>query len=368
MLNNPISLITGVPGAGKSLRAVWHGVEFAKKGRKVFFYNLDGIDIEKINEKFQVEVYKVSDDFTIEKWQELPENSVLIVDEAHNFFPVRTKDKAPDWLNKLTEIRHFGIQLILVTQDSRNLDAFVRRLVGEHEHLTRKAGLAGAMLRTFQQCADNVNDYHLQQTAQSSAWKYPKEFYDMYKSATLHVIKPKVPKKILFAVIALLFLTFLIPFLIWKFKSTTFNSGTSAEQVDEKKSQKNVFDGEKSNLQKSWETVDDYIADVTPLTPVAPWTAPIYKNLEPTGIPELYCFASGYENSKNRNCKCFTEQMTRVRDIPMIVCEQIVKDGFYNPYREKNNNVEFMPPTTENKSESLVSGGGASVSIPSDSK
>ena len=133
--------------------------------------------------------------YPIEEWNKLPAGSVLVVDEAHKYFPVRQPGRPPQWIQDLTEIRHFGIELILVSQDPRNIDAFVRRLIGVHKHLTRKAGLNGAMVRTFQGVSEDPNDYANRQSSEQVPWKYPKHLFQAYESASLHVVKPKIPKK-----------------------------------------------------------------------------------------------------------------------------------------------------------------------------
>lgn len=360
MLNNPISLITGVPGAGKSLRAVWHGIELAKAGRKVFFYNMDGLDPSKIEADFDATVYNVSEDFTMEKWRELPSGSVLIIDEAHKYFPVRQKDAVPSWMVPMTEARHFGIQIILVTQDPRNLDAFVRRLVGEHEHLNRKAGLNGALVRTFQQISENPDDYHAKESASAVPWVYPKKIFDVYKSASLHVIKPKFPKKILFAVVLI---PLIIGFLIYAYMKVT-DMGSEPEGNEAPKSQKSALglnnEQEKSVRETAWKDSETFVKAHTPLIPVAPWSAPIYEGTAPTRIPEIYCIASGLEGSKDRSCNCYTEQVTKIRNIPVSVCEQAVKDGIYNPYKPLPS-TNTAPIAGQGSTGALPPGGGAVI-------
>lgn len=358
MLNNPITLITAVPGAGKTLRSIYEGIELAKDGRKVFFYGVDGINCDKIKELFDVDTYKLDDDWTLEKWKQLPEKSVLIVDEAHKFLPVRQPGKPPQWIQDLTEIRHFGIQLILITQDPRNIDAFVRRLVGEHLHLSRKAGFAGAMVRTFQGCVENTDDYTQRQSSTQSPWLYDKKLYDVYKSASLHVIKPKLPKKMVFAFSALIFLIFLIPFLIYKFKDTMF--GEKEPEVKEGVSTpKNVF---KSNNEKEvFYEAEEYLKAHTPIIPLAPWSAPIFQEkLEVKTNPRVFCVIFGNQSDKDYRCNCYTEQMTKLKNIPLPICEQAVREGIYNPYKEPFENNNYITPPREN----VQSPGGNNILIP----
>lgn len=332
MLTQPITLITGVPGAGKTLRAIYEGLELQKDGREVFAFGIDGLDPDLIE--------SLPEDWDITKWQELPDGAVLIVDEAHKYFPVRTKDKVPDWMSKLTEIRHYGKNLILITQDPRNIDAFVRRLVGEHLHLTRKAGLKGALVRTFEGVADNPDDYHAKKNASAVAWLYPKKLFKVYKSATMHVMKPKLPLKFIFFAVLLLVLLFIaVPLIVSTYKKSVGRMGVNevaeASSV-ETKSQKNAFAFSSDSSKRVYHTSEDYVKAHTPLVEVAPWSAPIYHDSPVVNVPRIFCYAYGYENTPQRVCKCKTEQLTTIENIPPIVCEKVIKDGVYDPYHNFN--------------------------------
>lgn len=332
MLQQPINLITGVPGAGKTLRALHEGIELAKNGHEVFTFGLDGLNTDKIRQYFGVEIIDITNKLDISKWRELPSGSVLIVDEAHKFFPVRQPGKAPEFISDLTEIRHYGIILILVTQDARNIDSFVRRLVGEHLHVSRKAGLSAAMVRTFQGVADDVNDFTLRQSSTVAPWSYDKRLYECYTSSTLHVIKPKIPKKIWFAGFLALLIICAVPYVIYTFKSSVSSPSAEGKKSPSPSSQNSSSPILSSTEKSPWDSGDDFIKAHTPLFPVAPWSAPIYKDLKPTSVPKILCIASGYENAPDRTCNCYTEQVTRIHNIPKPICEIMVRDGQYNPY------------------------------------
>lgn len=353
MLTQPITLVTGTPGAGKTLRSIFEGLQLQKDGREVFAYGIDGLDPAFIE--------SLPDTWSLEKWKELPPNSVLIVDEAHKFLPVRQPGKPPQWIQDLTEIRHHGITLILVTQDPRNIDAFVRRLVGEHVHLTRKAGLAGSLVRTFQGVSEDPNDYHARQSSQAVPWVFPKELYKVYKSASLHVMKPKIPWKIWAAGAFVVVLIFLIPYIYFKFGDTIDETPpTMAEKA--LNSQKSAFAGDEE--ESPWSSPDAFVKAHKPHFPVAPWSAPIFKNLVPTTVPKILCIASGLENAQDRTCHCYTEQVTRIRDIPTPICEIIVRDGQYNPYLPPVGDI----PATAAEGQSVDAPGGQMTIIPDDGK
>ena len=311
-----ITLFTGVPGAGKTLRSIFEALEKKGEGRPVFHIGIDGMKPDVIP----------ASPFPIEEWFKLPSGSVLIVDEAHKFLPIRQPGRPPEWIQKLTEIRHFGIELFIVTQDPRNIDAFVRRLVGEHRHMSRKAGLPGAMVRTFQGVSEDPNDFTNRQSSQQAPWKYPKHLFQVYESATLHVVKPKIPKKILFAIVLLLVCVIGLPVLLYGFQDTVADLDSVSSPVP---SSASGFLPSGSSGRVSYKTLDEYMKAMTPLSPVAPWTAPIYDEVRTVkSVPDkLACYIG------SRGCRCFTEQMTRVQ-LPEIVCTSLVHDGIYSPYHQ----------------------------------
>lgn len=322
MLSQPITVVTGVPGAGKTLYALYQALELQKSGRPVY-----ALGVEGLKDDFCV---VLPDDWSIEKWVELPSDSVLLIDECHKWLPVRSPGRPPDWIQKLTEIRHFGITLVLITQDVRNIDSFVRRLIGEHVHLSRKAGFPGAMVRTFQGVQEDVNFGH--DSSSLTPWKYPKDLYKVYKSATQHLIKPKIPIKIWIAIIFTVFLCFLVPWVISRFN----NVADGPTQTASKNGPIGPKTASASDVKEpKWKTAKDYIDDHQPLINAIPWSAPIHQELPVTTIPDLFCVIWDSGGSEER-CTCYNEQVVKDRSIPSQVCFIIAREGLYNPYR---NNV-----------------------------
>jgi hypothetical protein len=303
----------------------------------------------------------------IKEWRKLPPGSVLLVDEAHKFFPVRQPGKPDEWMMALTEIRHFGIDLWLITQDPRNIDAFVRRLIGTHIHLTRKAGLNGAMVREFQGVSEDPNDYHNRESSSQTPWIYPKHLFQVYKSATLHVVKPKIPLKVWFAGSLLLLCIVGIPTLIYFVGDTVSELDTKEEKSNtpEKSNDLNSFgipNINRENLEiNPWENRDKFIEAHTPLIPFVPHSAPIYHGLQPQTVPEILCIISGELGSNDQKCSCFTEQATRIQDVPQPVCESYAKNGSYNPYRKPFVQNSTLSPLPVGEADTATTGGEALV-------
>lgn len=324
-----ITLFTGVPGAGKTLRAIFDALELKGQGRPVFHIGIDGMKPDIIPES----------PYSLEDWVNLPAGSVLVVDEAHKFFPVRSPGRPPKWIQDLTEIRHYGIELFLITQDPRNIDSFVRRLIGSHKHLTRKAGLNGAMVRTFQGVSEDPNDYGNRLSSEQTPWKYPKHLFQVYKSASLHVVKPKIPKKIIFAVVLLVACLLGIPYLIYSVKSTVSSlddASPSSVSPSPSPSPSYSFGSPVSPDEDKidpWSSPEAFVEAHTPIVPGVPWSAPIHAGLPVQTSPDILCMASGKLGDSDRECNCYTEQATRMHGIPREVCESFVLNGVYNPYR-----------------------------------
>lgn len=330
-----IRLFTGTPGAGKTLRSIFEALQKKSEGRHVFHLGIDGMNPEFIPAA-------PFDD--LQHWRSLPPGSILIVDEAHKYLPVRSPGKPVEWIQLLTEIRHFGIELWLVTQDPRNIDSFVRRLVGSHTHLTRKVGLQGAMVRVFEGISEDPQDPSAKKTAVSSPWKYPKHLYAVYKSASLHTVKPRVPWKVWFAGLGSLFgIVFIVYAIVKVFSSFGDDAPVQSNPQSSTPSESQSLFQSSSSMPKGsshdyWESAEKFIEAHTPLVPNVPWSAPIHAGLKPTSVPEILCVASGLPGASDRSCNCYTEQATRIHGVPRSVCESYVLNGSYNPYRPVSSN------------------------------
>ena len=143
-----IYLITGNMGTGKTSRAVnmiltnedglfkTKAEDGTEIDRPLFFCHIEGLDTAKFNahelSKEQIQEAPLRD--------VIPEGAVLIVDECQYVYPPRAAGRTvPPYIQELTELRHHGHTLILMTQHPQNIDIFVRNLVSKHIHLERKA-------------------------------------------------------------------------------------------------------------------------------------------------------------------------------------------------------------------------------------
>lgn len=148
-----IYAICGKPGSYKSCYAVEKFVLPAlKKGRKVYtnidglnsnyisvYYDLDPIDCEQ-NMNVLGRVYDEDGSYHEDRerirrfYEELPYNSLVIIDEAQNYFSSRDfkESFSSDLIPWLTKHRHLGIDVVWITQNLESVDITFRR----NTHLT----------------------------------------------------------------------------------------------------------------------------------------------------------------------------------------------------------------------------------------
>lgn len=329
----PITAISGLPGHGKTLLAVQLMDQFKKEGLRVFHLNIPDL-VEDFAEHF---------DRPIEEWHTLPKGSVLVVDECHNSFPKRPQtQKEPPWLAKLAEIRHLGIRLILITQDFRDVDAFVRRRIGCHLHVSNKTGHEFAVVHESKTLVENPKAAGAFRMAEHHPWRYPKHLYGVYKSSTMHLRNKKMPFKLKVAAVALVLLVGVLVFL-----SRHLAGFTSGDFLDEHRSG-GAGQAEQSGLPSAlgfpaapsggpgefsaWASVESFAKAHTPLVPGVPWSAPVFSGSALTTVPDIHCVIIGDANSHRHNCRCYSEQVTPI-DVDRTFCRDAARHGVYNPYR-----------------------------------
>ncbi len=313
-----ITLITAVPGSGKTLRAVWYMRDAQKQNEQVFSCNVNGLKLDGVTD---------FEDPT--RWEELPRGSVLIVDECQKFF--RADRGVPEYIKAMEEIRHRGIRLILLTQHPALIHGNIRALVGAHEHLVRENGKESATVYTRSRVIDNVRSDKGLAAEDHHTWAFPKDCYDLYKSAEVHTVKRTIPHKYKRAAVMVLVAGSILGFVVWRVNAAMQpDAGSDAQRASQPAS-----DAPQQRRQKI-DTAVQYAHLMQPLIDDAPFTAPGFVNREFASAPELYCISSGHMDGENwvaDSCKCLTEQGTRYA-ISLDKCADMSRNGpRYNPYK-----------------------------------
>lgn len=197
-----ITLITAVPGSGKTLMAVGKILQYLEEGRPVY-HNITGLQIDQFpNNQL---LFDAPDD-----WRETPDGSVVIYDECQqdHLYPANAqRGKVEDpRLTAMETHRHTGHDLIFITQAPTFVHHHVRKLVGEHIHLYRGGGSKVVGKYTWSHTCDSPNDRREQERSDFSTFRFNPEHYKLYQSSTVHTHKFRIPKKIavLFSAIAVI--------------------------------------------------------------------------------------------------------------------------------------------------------------------
>jgi hypothetical protein len=181
-----IYLITGVPGAGKTLRAVELIDGWVREGRPVYA-RIDGLGIEGVK--------PAPDD-----WRETPHGSVVVYDEAQQLFGAegaRAGRSNRDDIQAMETHRHSGHDIVLVTQHPSLIHSHVRRLVGRHEHVQRVFGSKRVVIAWGDRACD-VDSKSERMQAVTQPWFHPARLFPVYRSASLHTTKTRIPGKVKF--------------------------------------------------------------------------------------------------------------------------------------------------------------------------
>nr|WP_312131867.1 zonular occludens toxin domain-containing protein [Stenotrophomonas pavanii] len=342
-----ISLLTGLPGAGKSLRMAEAISKLVEKGEHVFACNIDGLKIPGVT---------LWED--ARKWRDLPAGSILFVDEAQAFFPERRGGDAPEYV-RMNKIRHDGIRLVLATQQPNYLDTYLRGLVGYHEHLLRRSGRQESFLFRENQVMDVVRQKlaTIKRNYDYEMYKFKPRYFACYDSAQTHQIKYQMPALVKRALM-ILPVAALLAIGAWY---TVFRDSSLAQaapvEVEAPSSTAPTSTGaagaERGKVPVA--SAEAYIQSITPMVADVPWSAPAFVNRPVVSDPHVYCMST--ENS----CRCVTEQMTRVvlRD---DVCRDVARWGEpYNPFKQPTTarqERQVQDTSSEQQSSATPAGGG----------
>ena len=230
-----IVLVTGTPGSGKTLFVVSKILELQKQfpDRKIYS-DIDGLQIDGVEQS--------PDD-----WRTTPDNSIVIYDEAqqHERFRAGTQANKDEVVQKLQVHRHTGHDIWFITQSPRFLNAFVLDLVGEHYHLHRPYGAKLASVYYWRSVRKQPQSLASRELAENEfLFKYPKELFNVYKSATQHNVKLKIPKKLWLIVAAIVIMLGFVFKMIYsdgsqKMLNGTLGTGSQNSELEVKKETSN---------------------------------------------------------------------------------------------------------------------------------
>ena len=313
-----LTLVTGIPGAGKTLNTIQTVHEkWGDSGRKIYYRGINelALDWEEIDEE------------QCRKWYDLPDNSVVVIDEAQDVFPQRPHTKEPpEYVKRMAKHRHRGFDFYLLTQKQTHVDHDLRSYANEHLHYERPTGHQACKEYRWPKAVD-PQDRMERSKAETKIIRYNKEYFDLYKSAEVHTIKAKIPPKVI-AVIALCVVVLgLAVNFVFNMTEKFDEPDQVADQVPDQVEQ--YFDI--NQFQDIPETPSmSYAEKWMPRIRDLPYSAPVYDEL--TQVKQFPMPQCMYDIKRDK-CRCYTQQATPL-DISHDACIDMVHNGWFNPFKD----------------------------------
>lgn len=331
----PMTLITGLPGHGKSIHAVrlmYEASQVKEKDRKkIYACNFTDLDYEGLG----------AEPFEAHEWMKLdpgPNGALLFFDEAWEFFESRSSHKLPpESVKEMARHRHYGFDMYLITQGPFQLDNHVRALVDIHLHVVRPFGMKFYNVRTFQGLERFPDDKQARKRSADTTkrYKFDKKYFGFYKSAEVHTIKRKIPVKLIGAlVVVAIAIGAVINLVRWGsgFMDDTRNDNPIVKGIDGVGGAAigSALPDSDRKPRSADEFRDEYYLMNVPTIPGAPWTAPKYAEiLKPVTFPTPYCALI----VDNDFCFCISQQGTRM-NVSDLICRDLVINGFFDPTKQ----------------------------------
>lgn len=213
-----ITLITGTPGAGKTLYCI-----------SKLLLDLVGSVVKSTDENGQQketprrictniprlliehELIDGDEEHGLRGWHKwCKPGDVIVPDEVQRYWPPRPNgSKVPDDISALETHRHKGVDFIIITQHPMLLDRNVLALVGRHLHVRRFGGLGASIVYEWDHCSRSLM---YSKAIAKAPFRYDKKVFQLYLSSELHT-KPKtrIPTLAFVVVAAIAAALFFIP-------------------------------------------------------------------------------------------------------------------------------------------------------------
>lgn len=213
-----ITLITGAPGSGKTLyvvaellrpligTTVWGEDDDGnpKEYERRLYTNINGLVLDH-------EFIDKEGDHSIRDWFKWGKpGDYICYDEIQKSWKKRpTGSHVPDYIEHLETHRHYGVEIVLMTQGVGLVDQNLIPLIGRHLHVRRFGFLPFALIYEWDHCSRAVL---YSKSIRKFTWLFKFSAYKLYKSAKLH-IKPKtsVPTLAYVVLIALAAAAYFVP-------------------------------------------------------------------------------------------------------------------------------------------------------------
>ena len=342
-----ITIITGTPGAGKTLYTVQHYLQHlvgstvtkthddgsTEQVPRTIYTNINGLLLDH-------ELIDGSDTGGLNNWHEWAKpGSVIVFDEVQKSWPPRPNGaKVPDYIQALETHRHMGVDFILITQGIMLIDRNLIALAGQHLHIRRLGNSRTCIVYEWDHVSRSLM---YAKSISKKLWRYDPKIFKLYKSAELHTKqKRKLPGLIWFVLIALAVLIWQIPQVSSIFNptpaptATPQNAQKPATALPSFQSPPTHHDTPKNattplEQQPQPITAEQLAQSFEPRIDGLPHTAPRYDHLtQPVIAPRpAMCMSMG------TRCNCYTQQATRITTITDATCRDLVKGGYFHDWQ-----------------------------------
>lgn len=338
---------TGKPGHGKTLNTIREVDQKAHaEGRVVYFHNINGLKPDQL----QALWFEFEDP---EKWFELPNDSIIVVDEAQGWFGSRDpRARPPEHITRFETMRHQGHEVHLVTQDPRYLDVHLRRLCNTHIHYWRVFKSAQLLRFESEVVVEKVELKTSFKDADKKSLRLDKRYFGAYTSSNAkHHFQAKIPTKFILAICVLIGAGILVyrayeRYDTEKTQAATATNAPAGSMVDQVRDTVGAFIRPSADTEQSAPlTVEQYLGKRVPRVQDLPASAPVYDGLTgPQTFPRPVCIATTDRDLIARNykrmqvgdsdegltgCRCNTQQGTRL-DVSFGFCMSVVQNGYFD--------------------------------------
>lgn len=318
-----IKIITGIPGAGKTLWAVTQLKKIVDENNKLpenqrrkIYSDITGLELEGVIKETPLD------------WRETDSNSLIVYDEAQFNVPFQASAKSLseyDYIRDLTIHRKTGHELWYITQDPKRLHTNILEMAESHFHLDRPFGAKYANVYQFRGVERSPKSTSAMARAEVvTKFIYSKKIYQYYESSQVKDgIKLRIPKKMIIAV-AIPLIMGVIAYMLFTSDDTqkVFKGVDPSSIVD-------AADGDAA--------ADGNNGNNSPLSPSSGYQAPV----APVGPVEHISFYpenviyQKIANIVSNDTKCMAMDINgALLDIPVDICFKFID----NPY-----SASFIP-------------------------
>lgn len=308
------SLYSGKPGSSKTSHVIAKYMDVTD--RKIYYRGIRDLKLD----------WTELDDDQARNWRDnTEEGSIIIIDEAQELFPVRPAGSVvPEGLKALERHRHYGYDIIFITLDPSLLDVHARKIANEHYHYVRPFGAPYAIQYHNGSGYSNPENKSALSNCNKSKKPLPKKSWGVYHSAETHTHKFKPPKVLFFLPVVFA----VAAFAFYLFISDMSDGGMTDSGVTIGQPSNNDFSSFSGSSGVS--VTADWSVLFKPEVRGLPFTAPLYR-AEATKIKQVPIVQGCMSmRSDFADCSCYTQQGTRIADMPLSMCQVILRDGIFN--------------------------------------